>query len=63
MPSATRPQRPERCAAEACEIASIGSRCTLSRAEYREKGSGLDAQATIPVQNERAELLSFTPGR
>ena len=33
------------------------------RAEYREKGSGFDAQATIPVQNERAELVSFTPGR
>ena len=33
------------------------------RAEYREKGSGRDAFANIPVQNERAELLSFTPGR
>jgi hypothetical protein len=33
------------------------------RAEYREKGSGRDAQATIPVQNELAELVSFTPGR
>lgn len=33
------------------------------RAEYREKGSGPDAFASIPVQNERAELASFTPGR
>ena len=36
MPSATRPQRPARCPAEACEIGSIGSRCTLLRGEYRE---------------------------
>jgi len=33
------------------------------RAEYREKGSGRDAFANIPVQNELAELVSFTPGR
>jgi len=33
------------------------------RAEYREKGSGRDAFANIPVQNEVAELVSFTPGR
>ena len=33
------------------------------RAEYREKGSGRDALANIPVQNEVAELVSFTPGR
>ncbi len=33
MPSATRPQRPARCRAEACEIGSIGSRCTLVRSE------------------------------
>jgi hypothetical protein len=31
MPSATRPQRPLRWLALACEIDSIGSRCTLSR--------------------------------
>ena len=36
---------------------------TERRAEYREKGSGRDAFANIPVQNELAELLSFTPGR
>ena len=36
MPSATRPQRPARWPAEACEIGSIGSRCTLLRGEYRE---------------------------
>ena len=36
MPSATRPQRPARWFALACEIFSIGSRCTLSRREYRE---------------------------
>jgi hypothetical protein len=33
MPSATRPQRPARCVAEACEIGSIGRRCTLVRRE------------------------------
>jgi hypothetical protein len=33
------------------------------RAEYREKGSGRDAFANIPVQNEVAVLVSFTPGR
>ena len=32
MPSATRPQRPLRWSAEACEIGSIGSRWTFSRA-------------------------------
>ena len=32
MPSATRPQRPLRWSADACEIGSIGSRCTFSRA-------------------------------
>ena len=31
MPSATRPQRPLRWLALACEIASIGRRCTLVR--------------------------------
>jgi hypothetical protein len=31
VPGATRPQRPARWAAEACEIGSIGSRCTLVR--------------------------------
>ena len=36
MPSATRPQRPERWLAEACEMGSIGSRWTLVRVEYRE---------------------------
>ena len=36
MPSATRPQRPARWFALACEIASIGSRCTFVRLEYRE---------------------------
>ena len=32
------------------------------RAQYREKGSRLDAMAAIPVQNEVALLTSFTPG-
>ena len=32
MPSATRPQRPLRWSADACEIGSIGSRCTFRRA-------------------------------
>ena len=32
-PGATRPQRPARWLAEACEIGSIGSRWTLVRAE------------------------------
>ena len=36
IPSATRPQRPARCPADACEIGSIGSRWTLVRGEYRE---------------------------
>lgn len=36
IPSATRPQRPDRWRAEACEIGSIGSRCTFVRIEYRE---------------------------
>ena len=34
-PGATRPHRPARCAADACEISSIGSRCTFNRREYR----------------------------
>ena len=33
MPASTRPQRPDRCWALAWLIASIGSRCTLVRAE------------------------------
>ena len=33
------------------------------RAQYREKGSGRDAFANLPVQNEIVELVSFTPGR
>ena len=33
MPSATRPLRPARWFALACEIGSIGRRCTLVRAE------------------------------
>ena len=36
MPSEVRPQRPLRWLAEACEIGSIGSRCTLVRLLYRE---------------------------
>ena len=32
-PGATRPHRPARWLAEACEIGSIGSRCTFVRAE------------------------------
>ena len=36
MPSEVRPQRPLRWLAEACEIGSIGSRCTLVRWLYRE---------------------------
>ena len=36
MPSEVRPQRPARWLAEACEIGSIGSRCTLVRWLYRE---------------------------
>ena len=35
-PSEVRPERPERCLAEACEIRSMGRRWTLVRAEYRE---------------------------
>jgi hypothetical protein len=35
-PSATRPERPERWAALACETGSIGRRWTLVRVEYRE---------------------------
>ncbi len=35
-PGAVRPERPARCAADACEIGSIGSRCTLVRRLYRE---------------------------
>ena len=31
MPGAVRPARPERCCAEACEIASIGSRWIFVR--------------------------------
>ena len=36
MPSEVRPQRPLRWLAEACEIGSIGSRCTLVPRLYRE---------------------------
>ena len=36
IPSAIRPQRPARWLALACEIGSIGRRCTLVRVEYRE---------------------------
>ena len=36
IPSDVRPQRPARWLAEACEMASIGSRCTLVRWLYRE---------------------------
>ncbi len=33
MPSLVRPERPERWFADACEIASMGRRCTLERTE------------------------------
>jgi hypothetical protein len=33
------------------------------RAQYREKGSGRDMFANVPVQNEIVELLAFVPGR
>ncbi len=36
IPSAVRPQRPLRWLAEACEMGSIGSRCTLVRWLYLE---------------------------
>jgi hypothetical protein len=36
MPSATRPHRPARWFALACETFSTGSRCTFSRRENRE---------------------------
>ncbi len=36
MPSEVRPHRPLRWFADACEMSSIGSRCTLSRLLYRE---------------------------
>src|SRR5260370_16841414 len=36
IPSEVRPQRPLRWLADACEMASIGSRCTLVRWLYRE---------------------------
>ena len=36
MPSATRPHRPERWSALACEIGSIGRRCTFAVFEYRD---------------------------
>ncbi len=36
MPSATRPHRPERWFADACEMGSMGSRCTFVAFEYRE---------------------------
>ena len=36
MPSATRPHRPARWFALACEIGSMGSRCTFVRALKRE---------------------------
>ncbi len=36
MPGATRPHRPARWFADACETGSIGSRCTLRRRLYRE---------------------------
>ena len=35
-PGEVRPDRPERCAAEAWEIGSIGRRCTLVRLLYRD---------------------------
>ena len=35
-PGATRPQRPARWLADACDTGSIGRRCTLVRCEYRE---------------------------
>ena len=40
MPSATRPQRPERWLADACEIGSMGSRCTLVALENRRDAGG-----------------------
>jgi hypothetical protein len=36
MPSLVRPARPERWLADACEMGSIGSRCTFERLLYRE---------------------------
>ena len=35
-PGAVRPERPDRCAADACEIGSMGSRWTLVRLLYRD---------------------------
>ncbi len=36
MPSDRRPHRPARCPADACEMGSIGSRCTFVRLLYLE---------------------------
>ncbi|CAB4695128.1 unannotated protein [freshwater metagenome] len=36
MPGATRPQRPARWFADACDTGSMGRRCTLRRLLYRE---------------------------
>ncbi|MEI2815429.1 MAG: hypothetical protein V9E99_03065 [Microthrixaceae bacterium] len=36
MPGPSRPHRPDRWLADACEIGSIGSRWTFVRREYRE---------------------------
>ena len=41
MPSATRPHRPDRWLADACEIGAIGSRWTLVAFEYRDGQRGL----------------------
>jgi hypothetical protein len=73
-PSATRPHRPARWFALACEIGSIGSRCTRERVEYREMravpvsityrmpGTVSDVSATFVASTNRRRTPAARPG-
>ena len=66
MPASTRPQRPERCCAEAWLIGSIGSRCTLVRADQRLiRASPVSMTAVMPgtVSEVSATLVASTTRR
>ena len=66
MPASTRPHRPERCCAEAWLIGSIGSRCTLVRADQRLiRARPVSITAVMPgtVSDVSATLVASTTRR
>ena len=65
-PGPTRPHRPARWLAEACETGSIGSRCTLLRAAYRlmrARPGSITTRMPGTVSDDSATLVASTTRR